>query len=370
MVEHSTENARVTGSNPVCGTILRLLALLSLWVPSGAFGEERILEVGDRIEVVSESDAGLSVIRTIEATGAVLLPRLGLVIGEGRTPSELAEDLQAKSRELGIFRVRVLPPSTKPVAFRGAVQIAGAVPIGKTLRLKEVLQAARPTDSAELAEVQVYAYDGTLAIFDFTAGENPEMRSGDLVLIPISSRPNTALVVGGVARPGTVEIGIGLTVRQALAAVGGTTNHGDLARVRLLRANEPPLIVDLNTQADVPLKRGDTLQVPLIADQGYVTISGNVKKEGMLQFRPGMTLLEALQQIGGAGTGAGIDRVVIKRGGGVGGTIRVDLRPILQRQSPDPALMAGDVVEVPFGGIRPKPKTELPKSGFPIPPRA
>jgi protein involved in polysaccharide export with SLBB domain len=326
-----------------------------------------VLELGDRIEILASGDPGLNVVRTIEATGAIRLPGLGLVVAEGRTPSELASLLQLRAREVGEVWVRVLPPATRPVGFRGAVREAGFVPIHAELRLRDVLRAAQPTDAAELTEIAVYAYDGSVQIFDATT-ENPRMKSGDFVFVPITLRPNTALIVGGVARPGIVELREGMTLLEALGAVGGIGNHGDPTKIRITRSGEAPIQTTMEQAGGVRLRRGDTVQVELIADQAYATLSGNVRKPGMVPIRPGMTLVQLLEAAGGPNPGAGIDRILIRRAGGVAGNVTVDLRRVQDGTLADPEVRAGDVVEVPFGGIRPKPKSDLPKSGFPIPP--
>ena len=88
---------------------------------------------------------------------------------------------------------------------------------------------------------------------------------------PTIANPITINVLGAVNRPARCVLPTGATVLDALAAAGGAMRVGDLAKVRIIRRNtdgktDTTLINVkniLNGQAkDVPLRDGDTLNVP------------------------------------------------------------------------------------------------------------
>jgi len=263
----------------------------------------------------------------------------------------------------GDVRIRLLPPLTKPIEFRGAVQAPGALSPAAGLKLSTLVKLARATDSAELGALELFAYDGTLQVIDFEGGEDPELKSGDVVVFPISRRSSSVNVLGGVARPSAVPYRPGLTLREALKLAGGMDVHADAKRVVIQRQGTAFATIDLAGTDDPLLQRGDTIQVPRILDAQYVTVAGQVQKPNLIGIRDGMTLEDILKAAGGLVEPAAIDRIIVKRGGGVGGRIKVDLR-----KQAGFLLKSGDIVEVPAGVVGAKPDLGLPKTGFPIPP--
>ena len=75
----------------------------------------------------------------------------------------------------------------------------------------------------------------------------------------------------GVRRPGSVQLPVGATINNAIAAAGGTTEYASLRRVVLRRAGEKPekLIIDVKSiragkTPDIVLRQGDSILVPEI----------------------------------------------------------------------------------------------------------
>ena len=88
---------------------------------------------------------------------------------------------------------------------------------------------------------------------------------------PSIVNPITINVLGAVNRPARCVLPTGATVLDALAAAGGATRVGDLAKVRIIRRNtDGKADTSLNNvkqilngqSKDVPLRDGDTLNVP------------------------------------------------------------------------------------------------------------
>jgi protein involved in polysaccharide export with SLBB domain len=211
--------------------------------------------------------------------------------------------------------------------------------------------------------LELFAYDGSLQLIDFEGGEDPALKSGDVVIFPISRRPANVSVLGGVATASAVPFRPGLTLREAIAGAGGLDIHADAKNIKVLRKGEVVVSVDYSSLDNPALQRGDTIQVPRIGDPHYVTISGQVLRPNLVGIREMTTLEDALKAAGGIVEPAAIDRIVVKRGGGVGGHIRIDLR-----KQPKFLVKSGDIIEVPSGVVGAKPDLGLPRTGFPIPP--
>ncbi len=76
-----------------------------------------------------------------------------------------------------------------------------------------------------------------------------------------------------------------------------------------------------------------------------VRIIGDVNAPGEIAYRPGMTLLDVLQEVGGVGPMGDRRRIKLLRGGA---TYMVNLDKILDGRAPMPELAPGDVVHVGF----------------------
>ena len=107
--------------------------------------------------------------------------------------------------------------------------------------------------------------------------------NGDVVYIP-DSEDTIVFVMGEVNNPGAVPIKVRLTVTQALALSGGTTEDADLANIYLVRdpsveGGGTPIRIDYeelietgNFRSNLELQSGDILYVSRsgLGDLNYV----------------------------------------------------------------------------------------------------
>ena len=348
LVEHSTENARVAGSNPACGTIrFLLILLLSMGI---AFGQDLTLRPFDRIRVNSTGAAAMSGDLAISSTGFIRL-------SNGLTASIAGLSLEDASREIqrvvgpsaGRVGIELIAPLEGSVSFRGAVRRSGSVTLRSPKSLAELIALAEPTDSADLSEVLVISASGRTFRVDAESNADFSMRAGDQILVLQSTVPNEILVLGAVKNPGSIPFKTGTTLEQAVALAGGLTGHAVLADISVLRRNEVVVGADWTDagRATVLLK-GDTVRVASQENGRYVSVLGHVKTSGLVPYRDGMTLLEAIEEAGGFIAGAGKDAVEVRKVfGGRGRTKKHDLNLVKKGTSNDPKLAAADVVFVP-----------------------
>jgi polysaccharide export outer membrane protein len=158
-------------------------------------------------------------------------------------------------------------------------------------------------------------------------------------------------VVGEVARPGTYTVSPFSTLLDALVAAGGPTKMGTLRAVRLVRNGKPMEEVDLydfllrgERSLGPTLQAGDTIFVPPI---GHVAgITGEVKRPGIYELRPGTTLGTLLAMAGGPLPTGQLDRVQVERQGGVAGKRILDLAFLPGREGAPELLRDGDLVTI------------------------
>jgi len=130
----------------------------------------------------------------------------------------------------------------------------------------------------------------------------------------ISNLQNVVLdkitITGSVYRPGNYESGTTTTLKSLLEKSGGLLEVAYMERVnifRLEKGRQPSILsvnLDsvLNNQLDIPLNKSDSVHVYSIydfKDNQYVTIIGNIRKPGKVQWREKLTIKELLLEAGG-----------------------------------------------------------------------
>ena len=138
------------------------------------------------------------------------------------------------------------------------------------------------------------------------------IRNGDDYYI--SNLQNVVLdkitITGSVYRPGNYEAGSTATLKSLLEKSGGLQEVAYTERVNIFRMEKgrQPYILSVNLDSiinnhlDIPLNKSDSVHVYSIfdfKDNQYVTILGNIRKSGKIQWRENLTIKELLLETGG-----------------------------------------------------------------------
>lgn len=138
------------------------------------------------------------------------------------------------------------------------------------------------------------------------------IRNGDAYYV--SNLQNVVLdkitITGSVYRPGNYEADSTSTLKSLLEKSGGLLEVAFMERVNIFRLEKgrQPFILSvnldsiINNQLDIPLKKSDSVHVYSIydfKDNQYVTILGNIRKSGRVQWRENLTIKELLLEAGG-----------------------------------------------------------------------
>jgi len=165
----------------------------------------------------------------------------------------------------------------------------------------------------------------------------------------IRSRP--IYFMGGVLKPGPMQLTQDLTLLQGIAVAGGLTPTADLESASVVRGNTriPVDFVKLVQKGDVTqnvrLQPGDTIVIPL-ADVVYV--QGEVKTPGQVKFTRDLTILRAIAQAGGFTQLASPNRVTLLRDeDGKKSNVRVKVSDIVDEPARDIPLRPNDIIIVP-----------------------
>ena len=369
-VEHSTENARVAGSNPACGTIKLLLLIVTTFWAFLVQAQELALRPYDRIRISSTGSSPWARDHLLGGDGAIQFgDGLRIQLG-GRGLSDAALEIQrVGGPALGRVGIALLAPQSGSASIRGAVAQSGTVRVSAKTTLTDLLFIAKPTEAADVADVIVVTALGKTIRVDSEATPSFPMRPGDQVLVPQLRVPNEVLVLGAVKTPGPYTFKSGLTLESVVELAGGLTGHALIPQIVVLRNDQAVSGANWTIEGRAfRLVRGDVVRVPSVENGSYVSVLGHVKNPGLIPFRKGMTLVEIIEAAGGTVVGAGKNAIEVRKVfSGKGKTRKFDLNSITRGSVNDPRLEAADVVFVPAYAF-PEPKSS---SGFRpvVPPR-
>jgi len=112
------------------------------------------------------------------------------------------------------------------------------------------------------------------------------------------------IMVGELAKPGTITISSLATVFNALYQSGGPTANGSFRHIEVIRNNALIDILDVydflltgSKKNDIKLEDGDIIRVPTYAV--HVSMAGQVKKQAIFEVLPGETLNDVIKFAGG-----------------------------------------------------------------------
>jgi polysaccharide export outer membrane protein len=187
------------------GTVL-LLALLLAALPLRGMAQGEALDAkhlmaGDKLEVLlyedlTSTEEPIHIEVVVDQDGNIFLPMLGEVIAQGRTATQLEQDLKSAFSDYvssPLVSVRVIFQRSQVAYLVGAVREQGAYPVFEGMRLSEFLAESGGIDpnTADLMAIHVLRIDGTVYRVDMDLvldGQTPEedliIKPGDKIFVP------------------------------------------------------------------------------------------------------------------------------------------------------------------------------------------
>ncbi|MBL8061013.1 MAG: SLBB domain-containing protein [Chthonomonas sp.] len=335
------------------------LCLLMLLTLGFAAPPDKAIRANDKVKVVCEEEPALNRDYIITKDGYILMSFIGAIKVVGCTEDEAADRIEEELVRQRILRratvtVTLLTSEKLTIRFSGAVKNAGELPWRDGLRVSDIVQQAKPQESADLERIRIESRLGKISIINYTKVQpgnnifNPLVQPGDFVFFPLVSRETKAFILGAVARPGAIDIKSGLTLAQAIDASGGVLPNANPDRVKLTRAGQAEIVISLRSDSGIVISAGDRVVIEAIAKDKVIVVMGGVKAPGSFGFVEGTTLSRAIQMAGGLADNVKAGKVTLTRQNGNKLDKRtIDLKRVLDGFQGDINLQAGDRIDVP-----------------------
>ncbi len=381
---------------------LPLLAVLAAVVCSAAFGQtpgftgdvneitKRILSStryrltpGDTYQViVTMGGTVTSYSLVLQENSDLDVPYVGTLNVKGMYFTDLRKLIAERLKKLlplaEFISVVLQSPARFDVPVFGAVEAPGVVTVSPLSRVSDAVALAKGVrKGATSRQIRLVRGGKTLTVdlFRYAASgssdANPYLEPGDTVYVPESA---TVVTVGGLVRyPGPYEIVPGENLDAVLGYAGGVLPEARPGAVEIMRYSSDgtvtQLLLDRDKAKEIELHNGDRVRVPAMTESRDTIIvtgalygprenAGSLDKplpipaipvSVSLPYLPGMTLLGALQAMGGPTPYARAKDSVIVRAR-TGQRVLVDAESLWLSRSPslDISLEPGDAVNVPL----------------------
>jgi polysaccharide export outer membrane protein len=222
--------------------------------------------------------------------GRISLPLVGAVPVAEVTREEAVERLNERLRTYfsrPVTTLGVEDYASNQITVLGRVERAGVQRFPRLPTLAEVLanagampildKTATLTRTAILRGRDKLIWVDVKALLNGDLAYNIRMRKGDIVFIPDSSE-TAVYVLGSVVKPGSYRLTPRMTLLDALAQAGGTTEGARPERIGVYRAGAQRVevfdfaaLIDPSRSVNYTLEDGDVVYVPTnaLADIGY-----------------------------------------------------------------------------------------------------
>jgi polysaccharide export outer membrane protein len=219
-----------------------------------------LLGPDDEVKIAVFGQPDLSTTTRIKPDGTVLLALIGPIQANGKSTTQLAQDIAAGYASGGYLTkpsvsVEVSNYVSRFVTVLGNVPQAGNYPLDRPYTVASMLaKAGGSTKDGANAVILTPAEGGApirISLAEMSAGANRPLKPGDTLFVPQAEK---VYVYGQVQQPGAFSYAPGQSFRQALALAGGPTLAGSTKRIKVRRGGK-----EIQANLDDPVQPEDVL---------------------------------------------------------------------------------------------------------------
>lgn len=362
--------------NAVSGTILRQKGYDSFTNPidassaTGKYDGGYRLTIGTRLIVNSYGESvdvmgmtGTNLVTPssqteVSSNGSIFISGIGLIKAEGRTLSEVENDVNSiahsKYNNMRI-KLSVLSGSQFPIYVYGEVGRPGKVLIGNNSTLMDALGAAGGIKKTGTLRNVLYNKKSTDLYYPIFLGQNTNIMVKPNDTIFVGKIGNVAALKNGVKEPGIYELKTGETLNDLIKYAGGllvTTRQDDVIMTGFDKnANQKiARTVKWGNALNTKLTNGESVEFKETYNnsENTVAIQGNIKHPATYVYHEGMRLSEILKNQDEFLEETFTNQAVIRRISGDGRN--VEIIPVFLKEffsgMNDPLLQPRDVITI------------------------
>lgn len=351
---------------------------------------------GSVLEIKVTEDPMLSRAYTVAADGSVTL-RLADEVGgnqeevvvslKDRSVEEAATAISERLKRFFVEPHVTVVLARQPqirVHVTGPVRRPGAIELPQSSRLSRALAAAECRPNADYSAIRILRSPGAsgpggrlvpvdlTAFMQGTSEDEPALENGDRIFIGVKpepqpkEEPRTVTIRGEVSREAVLPLAPKMTLRDALQRAGGFKPTADRSKVTLIRASNGQVYPLDGVKAEsgdpvhnIPLLPQDVILVNKRDEGMKYAVLGEVLHPSTFDYPADgkMTVLQALQQVGGTKRGADSRKAVLRKGFLHDPTrardIAVDLDQVRKQKQRNWEIAPGDALIVPAHPRRP-----------------
>jgi protein involved in polysaccharide export with SLBB domain len=318
---------------------------------SGPVPDTYRLGPGDRLSLVLTGDVQRAYNLEVSRDGQITIPEAGQLFVANISVADLERQLAARLSRfysgLGTgpnartrMSVTVTRIRTVQVFVTGDVARPGAYQISATGdALAALFAAGGPTARGTFREIELRRGGGEAAridLYDYltsgsgdTAAATTSLQNGDRIFVPVQR--GRVKITGRVVRPAIYELTERETLRDLLSYAGGFEAEALRQRVQIHRILPPEpgrdvgrsrVVVDVGPEQfqgggapGVAMLPGDSVVVFEVPERvrSYVRVEGDVWVPGVVGFREGLRLSDAIRLAGGPKPDVYLDQILVSR---------------------------------------------------------
>ena len=267
---------------------------------------------GDEVRILLWGRVNAQYNLTVDRDGKITVPQIGPILVAGMTFEDMSKKIITQTEQMIGANIDITLGSLKtiPIFILGDVRRPGAYTIGSSATITDaLLLAGGPTDIGSMRKVQLRRKNRiitTLDLYDlFLKGDKSKdviLHADDIVFVPVTGP--LAGIAGNVRRPAIYELRDRFDLQHLFDLAGGIlpTAYTQQIQVSRIQKNERQVVIDIDDKhlskaMDIKLQDADLVNVFTIVDKDLnaVYLSGNVKRPGKYEYKPGMKVSDLIK---------------------------------------------------------------------------
>lgn len=267
---------------------------------------------GDEVKLLLWGRLNAQYNLTVDRDGKITIPQVGPMFVAGMTFEDMSKHLITQTQQIVGTNIDVSMGALKTISVfvLGDVRRPGAYTIGSFATITDALvMVGGSSDIGSLRRIQLRRNNKLITTFDLydllLKGDKSKdviLQSGDVIFIPVTG-PQVG-IAGNVKRPAIYELKDRHDLHSLIEYAGGIIPSADTQQIQVERIvrGEKQIVVDVNDKHlekayNVALHDADLVKIFSIVDANVnaIYLSGNVKRPGKYEYKPGMTIKDILK---------------------------------------------------------------------------